>query len=186
MLGTSLADKGEVVAEPKWLDGYSGESVDELVALSATHRVDSIVLAVEQALQERTAEVGLAGLGEAEMTVLAVEALEREVNNGGYHQFFLNTPEYAPIVVGALKRIDCHKTAEITAKAIDLAGLRQPFTAMQVEAAIHHGTNEGLVQMLSESCDGAYFGSGEPIADRLFEYIRVNRGSIKLASRKTH
>ena len=169
--------------ELQWLDGYSGESVDDLIALSVTHRVDSIVLAIEQALQERAAEVGLTRLDEAEITVLAVEALEREVNNGGYHQFFLNTPEYAPLVVDALKRISCHKTAEISARAISLVGLREPFTASQVEAALRNDRDEKLVESLSDECDGPYYSSGEPIADRLFEYVRVNRASINLASR---
>jgi hypothetical protein len=171
------------VPELEWLGGYSGESVDELLALSATHRVDSIVLAVEQALQERAAELGLAGLHEAEVTVLAVEALEREVNNGGYHQFFLNAREYAPLVVDALRRIACHKTAEISANAIAMVGLHQPFTASEVEAAITNDADEKLVEILSDTCDVAYFGSNEPIADRLFEYIRVNRASINLAPR---
>jgi hypothetical protein len=169
------------VPEPKWLDGYSGESVDDLIALSATHRIDSIVLAIEQALQKRAGDAGLSGLNDAEVTVLAVEALEREVNNGGYHQFFVNTPEFAPLVVDALKRIACHKTADISVKAIALLGLRQPFTANQVEQAIDNDQDRKLVESLSDQCDGPYYGTGEPLADRLFEYVRTNRASIRLA-----
>ena len=92
--------------ELKWLEGYSGQGVDELIAFASEYRVDSIVLAFEQALQQSTHRIGLSKLHEAELTILAVEALEREVNNGGYHQFFLNTPEYAPFIVAALQRID--------------------------------------------------------------------------------
>lgn len=167
--------------ELKWLDGYSGESVDDLIALSTTHRVDSIVLALEQALQQRLGDVGLAGLNDAEIAVVAVEALEREVNNGGYHQFFLNAPEFAPFVADALKRVACHSTAEITAKAISLLGLRQPFTAGQVEQTLLDDPEGTLMEMLSSQCDGPFYGTGEPIADRLFEYVRANRDSIRLA-----
>ncbi|MFO1468491.1 MAG: DUF4375 domain-containing protein [Steroidobacteraceae bacterium] len=165
----------------KWLDGYSGESVHDLIALSAIHRVDSIVLAIEQALQQRAEDVGLSALNEAEVTVLAVEALEREVNNGGYHQFFLNTPEFAPFLVESLKRIACHKTAEISAKAISLLRLRHSFTADQVQDAIDNDLQETLIEALSDQCDGPYHGTGEPIADQLFEYVRANHTSIHLA-----
>lgn len=168
------------MAELKWLDGYSGETIDELIALERSHRIDSVVLAIEQALQQRAGEVGLAALNDAEVTVLAVEALEREVNNGGYHQFFINTPEFASLAVDALKRIACPKTAEITARAISLLGLRQPFTASAVEKALANDSEGKLVESLSDQCDGPYYDTGEPIADRLFDYVRANRASIRL------
>jgi hypothetical protein len=167
------------VPESKWLGGYSGQSVDELIGLASDYRIDSIVLAFEQALQPAD-RAGLSRLNEAELTVLAVEALEREVNNGGYHQFFLNTPEYAPSVVAALTRIDCPKTAQISAAAISLLGLRQPFTTEQVEAALDKDADGKLIEVLIDRCDRPYDDSGEPIADRLFEYISANRRSIRL------
>lgn len=166
--------------ELKWLDGYSGQSVDELIALSSSHRVDAIVLAFEQAIQQTTDRVSLSKLNEAELTILAVESLEREVNNGGYHQFFLNTPQYAPFIVAALTRIDCPRTAEITALGIALLGLRQPFTTDQVETTLGKDPDGKLVEVLVNQCDRPYDNSGEPIADRLFAYIGSNRGSIRL------
>lgn len=168
------------MAELKWLDGYSGQSVGELVALASEFRVDSIVLAFEQAIQQTIDRDDLSQLNEAELTILAVESLEREVNNGGYHQFFLNTPEYAPFVVAALKRIGCPKTVHISDLAISLIGLRQPFTAKQVEAALDRDPDGKLIEVLIDQCDRPYDDSGEPIADRLFMYISTNRGSIRL------
>jgi hypothetical protein len=84
---------GDAVSELKWFDAYSGQSVDELIAFASQYWVDSIVLACEQAFQQTAERVGITRLNKTELTVLAVEALEREVINGGYHQFFLNTPE---------------------------------------------------------------------------------------------
>ena len=150
----------------KWLDGYSGQSIDDLIVLASTHRTDSIVLACEQAVQQIMDRVGLSQLSEAEQTVLAVESLEREVNNGGHHQFFLNTPEYAPLVVAALQRIGCPRTAEIAQRAI---------------AMRDHESGEALLERLIDECDRAYDGTGEPIADRLWAYICANRGGIRLA-----
>ena len=67
--------------------------------------------AFEQAIEQK---VSLEGRTETavERVVRAVEALEREVNNGGYSQFFINPPvESAPDIVAALRQIDCPKTA---------------------------------------------------------------------------
>jgi hypothetical protein len=79
-----------------------------------------LVVAFEQAFDQRAARVGENALTEEERIILAIEALEREVNNGGYSQFFLNSSrEYAPVMVRALERIGCLKTAKITQKALD-------------------------------------------------------------------
>jgi hypothetical protein len=50
-------------------------------------------------------------------------ALQREVNNGGYDQFFVNSSrKYAPKIVNALQRIGCDAVAAITADAIGARG----------------------------------------------------------------
>jgi hypothetical protein len=38
---------------------------------------------------------------------MAVESLEREVNNGGYDQFFVNAAEYTPVIADSLSAIGC-------------------------------------------------------------------------------
>jgi hypothetical protein len=161
------------VAGSKWLEGYSGQSADELLALASEYRVDSIVLAFEQALQAKSE------LNEAERTVLAVEAFEREVNNGGHHQFFLNTPEYAAHIVGALQRIGCAQTAGIARRAVDLLGVSGPADVDAVAAALQAGGTR-LLETLIDDCDGPFFDGSDPIADRLFEYLSRNRASIRL------
>jgi hypothetical protein len=53
-------------------------------------------------------------------------ALNCEVNNGGYQQFFFNSSrEFVPIVIDCLLRIQCHATAAITEKAIVALGLTE-------------------------------------------------------------
>jgi hypothetical protein len=170
------------VTDLKWFDGYSGQSADELIGAASAYRIDSIVLAFEQALLGKADSVGLPELNEAERTVLAVEALEREVNNGGYHQFFLNTPEHASSVVAALERIDCPNTAKISQAAIAHLGLRQPFTTEQVQIALDLDAGGNLIAVLGDRCDQLYYSSGEPIADRLFAYIRANSHAIRLGN----
>jgi hypothetical protein len=121
-----------MMPELQWLDGYSGETVDELIALEGKYRTDSLVLAFEQAMDQKAARVGDDKLAEEERIVLAIEALEREVNNGGYGQFFVNSSEYASIIVGALRRIGCPKTAGITQKAMRIVQ-KSPMTDEEIE-----------------------------------------------------
>jgi len=105
-----------------FLDEYAGQSVDELINLQETHRIDSLVLAFESALDCKK-DSGK-DMSEVEMIILAVEALEREVNNGGFSQFFYNSSvEYTPIIVDSLEAIGCTEIADLIKKAIDLLGL---------------------------------------------------------------
>lgn len=137
-----------------FLESYGGQSTDELIALAGKYRIDSLVLAFEQAIQRKTA-----ALSKEESCVLAVEALEREVNNGGYSQFFGNSSgEYAGIVVDALQAIGCPKTAAMTADAIAGRDDEKKLAA----------------------CDDRYYANDEPIADRLFAWIGKNRAKIQL------
>jgi Domain of unknown function (DUF4375) len=162
------------MADLQWLDRYSGESVDELIALEGKYRTDSLVLAFEQAMYQKAARVGKNRLTVEERVILAVEALEREVNNGGYDQFFLNSSrEYSPTIVDALRRIGCSKTAEITQKALLIVhGL--PRADRQTE----NGPWDKVQDALGE-CDSLYFQAPENIEESLFAFIKANREKIK-------
>jgi len=59
-------------------------------------------------------------LSEPQMMFLINQDLEREVNNGGFNQYFVNTSgEYAHEAVLSLKAIGADKTAAILQDAID-------------------------------------------------------------------
>jgi hypothetical protein len=164
------------MAGARWLDAYGGQTTDELLALADTHRIDSLVLAFEQALQQTPR-----ALSREERCVLAVEALEREVNNGGYNQFFVNSSrEYTGEVEEALRAIGCPKTADITRDAIAALGIEGEMTDDKIEEAVHpdkEAVNEAL-----GACDERYFSNDEPIADRLFAWIEANRAAIRVGS----
>jgi hypothetical protein len=154
------------MANLRWLDGYSGQTVEELLALASDYRTDSLVVVLEEAIGQKAARLGEQSLSGEERLVLAVEALEREVNNGGYRQFFLNSSkEFAPMIVDSLRRIGCPKTAAITSDAI--------------EAALAGDDRERDERL--RRCDENYYQSAEDIASRLFEFVRRNKSAINLA-----
>ena len=97
-----------------WLD-YDGQTTEELLALGETHRLDSLVVAFDQAIQMK----GESTITPEERVVLAIEAMEREVNNGGFHQFITNsTHEFAPEIADALKRIGATVAASLAEQAV--------------------------------------------------------------------
>jgi hypothetical protein len=158
-----------------WLDHYSGQTTDELIALEGRYRIDSLVLAFEQAMDQKAARVGDDKLTEEELVILAVEALEREVNNGGYQQFLLSlSREYVPIIVAALDRIGCPKVAEITQEAIEIMQ-RDHVSAEEIES----GSFDDERALDLGECDSRYFEGPENIEGSLFAFIKKNRCKIQ-------
>jgi hypothetical protein len=141
-----------------FLDSYGRQTTAELITLKETYRIDSLVLAFEQAIQNNPdAELSI-----PERFVLAIEAMEREVNNGGWDQFFLNTnSQFDTFLDGALDAIGCPETSAIARAALDIyqrGGEVDDF--------------EGL--------DSKSYALTEPIADRLFQYIVNHQHEIRL------
>src|SRR5215208_5386637 len=135
-----------------FLKSYGGQTTDELLALADRYRVDSLVLAFEQAIE------GKAQPSRDELCVLAVEAIEREVNNGGYWQFFVNSSNrYASIAEEALRKIGCLKTADITRDAV-LAIAPTGDLDPGALAAVAESADDKLRAQL-QSCDDRYFAN---------------------------
>jgi len=154
------------VPDLPFLEGYSGQSTDELLGLYGRYRTDSLVLAFEQALQGKLSPEGaLAELTDEERVVLAVEALEREVNHGGFDYFFTYvSSELTQILPDALERIACPATAAI---------VRAAFVGHALQ------DDEARAEEL-ERCDQRFFANEENIEEALFEFIRKNRGRIEV------
>ena len=167
------------MTESKWLDQYSGESAEQLIALAGEYRIDSILAAFEQALQQKASRDGENSLSAEERILLAVEALEREVNNGGYSQFFINSSvEYVPQIVASLRRIGCSKTSEITERAIAALGL-PVMTALAIQNVMADDNDEREDEL--GQCDDLYYNTGEDIGGRLFAFIRANHAAFELS-----
>jgi hypothetical protein len=164
------------MSELQWLDGYNGQTVDELIALEGKYRIDSLVLAFEQMVDQKIAREGGEKVADEEFVILAIEAMEREVNNGGWGQFFVNTGQFAGVIVDALQRIRCPKTAKIAGKAVKIVE-KAPITEEEIE----NGTwedNEKRQDALGE-CDNLYFERPENIEESLFAFIKANRAKIE-------
>ena len=166
--------------EDKFLNQFDGQTVDELIQLQKTHRIDSIVLAFEAALDSRKDKGE--ELSEVELEILAIEAFEREINNGGFSQFFYNSSvEYTPIIVKCLNNIGCNKLAALAKKSIDILNL-ESLDPDSIEQRMDSDDDE-LEDALSQ-LDDIFYDTEEAVAYALFEYIKSSRSNISLGNEK--
>jgi hypothetical protein len=101
----------------------------------------------------------------------AIWAVESEVNNGGFSQYFLNgSGESTPFVVEALETVGTPKTADICKRAIVTAfpaGLPQSEEAIRSAAADF--PDEVLEKL--EALDQEFFSYPHDLTDLLFAYV---------------
>jgi len=162
------------MTDKQWLN-YDGQSTQALLELAATSSEDSIVAAFGQALATKDKS----DLTDEEKVVLAVEAMEREVNHGGFDQFFINpSVEHAPLLSDALNEIGCPKTAAIVQRAVAALGLRSPFTPDEVESVMQEQSPRRDKEL--DACDQAYYAGPENVAAQLLAFIRDNADKITL------
>jgi len=156
---------------------FTGQTTDELLACKDTHTPLSIVYAFQWGIQAKARKVGEQRLTEEERTVLAVLALQREVNNGGYFQFFWNSSRsYAPSIVTALNRIGDNDAAKLTETAIAALGLPN----VTVEAVSQAISKEDPVRdAVLSSCDTEFYKLTDGFP-RLFRFILENAARIQL------
>jgi hypothetical protein len=163
----------------RWLDAYAGQTTDELIALEDEYRADSIVIAFEQALMTKAVCDGVAGLTAEERVVLAVEAVEREVNNGGFEQLFTDASKaLAPYFGEALQAIGAGEAERLTREAIDALRTEGPLTVEAIDRAMDRESEE-RDEALAD-CDDRYYDVAGDLAAPLFAYIKANRAQITL------
>ena len=165
-------------SKPQWLDGYSGQTTDELIALEGTFRTDSIVVAFAQAIAQKASRLGDAHLSTPERVVLAVEAVEDRVNSGGFDSLLRYESSLVPDVVSSLVAIGCDAVADLTRSAIDAIGIDGPITANAIESAMDE-ENDARDDRL-EALDRLYYDLAGDLADPLLAFIKSNRDQITL------
>ncbi len=159
-----------------WLD-YTGQTTSELIACQDSHLIDSLLCAFEEGIQAKLAAPGHSAITNEEELVLAVMALNREVNNGGHHQFFLNSSSrFAPVILDYLRRIDCVATAAITERAIEALGLPKP-SVEAIGAAIR--TENAVRDEVLDACDNEFYQLNE-ITPKLFRFVEAHQDQIQL------
>jgi hypothetical protein len=156
-----------------WMDGYSGQSTEELLAFANHERLDLLAAAFEEGIREKIQKTG--SWNGVERTVVAVMALERAVQTDGFDGFFRNSSRrHALVIAGDLERIGCRAVANIARKAVDALGLRH-LTARGIETAMNQEDRKR--DRIFAQCDIAFYKRSR-IPKRVVTYIKANRGGI--------
>lgn len=166
------------MSEPRWLDGYTGQTTEALIALNGVYRTDSIVLAFEEGIHRKAARHGAQRLTTAERVVIAIEGLEREVNHDGFDGLFRNQSQQVPFLESSLTAIGRPAVADLTRSAIALLKIDGPITAEAIEAAIGLDDDDRADRL--NEWDAAYYETADDLARPLLEFIKANRDEITL------
>jgi hypothetical protein len=164
-----------------FLERWAGRSTQQLLELEGRYRTDSIVGAFEQALDAKAAASGDDALADPERVVLDVEALEREVNSGGFDGLFRWAPDRVPTLATSLEMIGRGDAAALAGEAIRAIGLTPPVTEDAIRAARRvddDGTTAGDDAL--DALDQRYYESIGDLSEDLLAYIQANSDQITL------
>jgi hypothetical protein len=126
----------------------------------------------------REQAVGYEGLTPAERVVFCLDSLEREVNNGGFEQYFLNTSgDHCLDAPAALRTLGAPQTSRVVEKAIAVFRAGGP--------ARDQETREQQIDALSskqrgllESLDDAFMQYVEPLAQLERRYVQEQKAGF--------
>ena len=164
------------MAKLPWLE-YAGQTTPELLACKNTHRIASLLCAFEWGIQAKVGPGGEEELTKDERLVLAVMALQREVNNGGYSQFFTNSSRrFVSIIVESLQCIGCGTTAAITERAIGALRVKMLSPDSVSDAVLDE---DPVRDNVLDALDKEFYQLNE-IEPKLFDFIEAHQHNIWL------
>lgn len=143
---------------------------------------EEFVIEMDQYIAEKC-EYGdnMETLNEEQRVFYITQALEMEVNNGGFSQFFFNySGMFANEIVSAFEKIGAMKTAEICKKAISIYGESVPTDRDEREAVItpdDEKEEEKIEEILNE-CDDAFFEYADDLLELNYQFIINNKESF--------
>jgi hypothetical protein len=125
----------------------------------------------------REAALGFDSLSEVEKTAFIIDGLEREVNNGGFPQFFLNSSgDHAAATPAALRAIGAPEMARIVEAALAPFGPAGPSS--------DQATRQNQLDSLGEAeevwsgCDSRFYEYPENLALLLRRFVAVRQNDF--------
>lgn len=108
-----------------------------------------------------------------------IDTLEREVNNGGFHQFFFNNSgQYSYEALDAYQRIKAFKTADIISKAISLFPLTTIPKDTELRRQIIDTVDNSIVDEW-DKLDQEFYKYEDNISKLLIDFIKLNKDLFK-------
>ena|SRR6056297_1151259 len=119
---------------------------------------------------------GFAELSATDQTFICVWALDGEVNNGGFDQWFFNSSgDYATSTPDALRRIGADRLAEIVDRAISAFDEGGPMPDIDDRRQQMLNLGDHLTRQLSDR-DQEFYSEPDGLDVLLYNYIHKNGG----------
>ena len=132
---------------------------------------NGILIDLSESDRTKFGKEDFAGQSVPQKVFSGIWAVESEVNNGGFAQYFLNSSaETAPFVAEALETIGAPRTADICRRAIACAfpaGL--PSTPEATSAAAAEFSDETVNEL--ENLDAEFFAYPHDLTELLFAFV---------------
>lgn len=150
--------------------------IKNLDRLLTSENINNSIIELDDFICERCAwGDNMDNLTPAQKTFYYNQNLEREVNNGGFDQYFLNSSgDFAHETIGALRTIGADHTAEILQCAIDLfPGKRVPRNReerISILEKIRPNASDEWAQL-----DEMFFAYKDNLNALNFEYVKRNQ-----------
>ena len=156
-----------------WQDGYSGETVEELLSFEKYGKTELLVAAFRQAIQQKAER--RSRLSKAERVILTVGSLDATMVTDGFDNFFTYSPQFATNIVDSLLLIGCKRLARTTERALDALHLRS--VGPNRIAITMQSRDQRRDEQLSK-CDTSYWKAPGPTR-QLLAFIKANKDHIR-------
>lgn len=139
---------------------------------------DDLVIALDEYISEKC-EYGeeIDNLSYPERIFFITQAVEMEVNNGGFNQFFVNSSsDFAEEMVKAFEEIGAIHTAKICKKAIKALGRElPPVGSDEREEVLGELVESDEINDILEECDDAFYEYEDDLEELNYAYVMKNK-----------
>lgn len=140
----------------------------------------SIVIAIDDYLNEKSDYCEkIETLNESQKTFITIESLEREINNGGFNQFYFNSSgDFSHESINALIKIGANKTAEIVKKAnSQFPDKKVPKDRTERQEILEQ--IEDKADEIWEICDTDFYKYEDNLAGLLIEFVKNSKSDFQ-------
>jgi len=160
-----------------WLDQYPDGDLHGLLNLEDRYRIDSLVCCLEQ-------RIGLKSiLTDDDSFILAICSFDREVNNGGFEQYLMNSSrEFAHRLAGDLKRIKLAEASEKVLEIYSLIGLSSQPSEESISELVDSDAWDESEEARGhlERFDDYYFDAIGDCSEPLWNWLKGNNNVIEI------
>lgn len=157
----------------------NGQSKFDLEKVMSIESRDIVVMEIDTYLNKKS-EYGdkLEKLNSSQKTFLFVENLEREINNGGFNQFYFNSSgDFSQETVIALLDIEAKKTAEIVKKA-NAQFINGTVPKNRIERQNQIELIEEKAQETWGKCDSKFYQYQDNLIELLIAFVIKNKADF--------